>query len=184
MEEALFLDATTQAALVRSGEVSPDELVEQAISRIEKLKPELTPSSSRSSRRHAPRCKLPPRQPVSGHPLPAETSRLVSKGGLTCNSIAGVKASDYRAGHDSFYVERMRDAGFVLIGQMNLPEMGMSLLRQAYRGLRGENLERETISMEKRNVVRSLTRPRIREEKVVRRDMFFDGNGAGPSHPR
>jgi amidase len=56
----MFLDAASQAALVRSGEVSPDELVEQAISRIEKLTPELTPSSSRSSRRHAPRRKPHP----------------------------------------------------------------------------------------------------------------------------
>ncbi len=129
----MFLDAATQAALVRSGEVSPDELVEQAISRIEKLNPELTPSSSRSSRRHAPRREPPPRRPVSGRPLPAERSRLVSKGDLTCNSIARVKASDYRANHDSFHVERMRDPGLVLIGKTNLPEMGVWLLRQAWR---------------------------------------------------
>ena len=120
----MFLDAASQAALVRSGEVSPDELVEQAISRIEKLNPELTPSSSRSSRRHAPR-----RKP---HP-DGRLSRLVSKGDLTCNSIAGVKASDYRANHDSFYVERMSDAGLLLIGKTNMPEMGMWLLRQAWR---------------------------------------------------
>jgi hypothetical protein len=80
------------------------------------------------------------------------------------HSIVRVKASDYRANHDSFYVERMRDAGLLLIGKANLPEMGMWL--------------------SKCNVVRSLTRPRIREEKVVRRDMFFDCNGARPSHPR
>jgi amidase len=60
MEEVMFLDATRQAALVRSGEVSPDELVEQAIRRIEKLTPELALSSSFSSRRHAPRRKPPP----------------------------------------------------------------------------------------------------------------------------
>ena len=60
MEEAMFLGATTQAALVRSGEVSPDQLIACSTSRIEKLNLELTPSSSRSSRRHAPRRKLPP----------------------------------------------------------------------------------------------------------------------------
>jgi len=60
MEEAMFLGATTQAALVRSGEVSPDQLIACSTSRIEKLNLELTPSSSRPSRRHAPRCKLPP----------------------------------------------------------------------------------------------------------------------------
>ena len=133
MEEAMFLGATTQAALVRSGEVSPDQLIACSTSRIEKLNLELMPSSSRSSRRHAPRRKLPPRRPVSGRPLPAERSRLVSKGDLTYNSIAGVTASDYRANHDPFYVERMRDAGLLPIGKTNLPEMGMWLLRQAWR---------------------------------------------------
>jgi hypothetical protein len=33
----MFLDATRQAALVRSGEVSPDELVEQAIATLRSL---------------------------------------------------------------------------------------------------------------------------------------------------
>jgi hypothetical protein len=60
MEEAMFLGATTQAALVRSGEVSPDQLIACSTSRIEKLNLELTPSSSRSSRRHAPRRSCPP----------------------------------------------------------------------------------------------------------------------------
>jgi amidase len=64
----MFLDAARQAALVRSGEVSPDELVGQAISRIEKLNTELTPSSSRSSRRHAPSRRPPPDGRFQGVP--------------------------------------------------------------------------------------------------------------------
>src|SRR5438445_12976525 len=36
-----WLDATAQAELVRHGEASPTELVEDAIARIEKLNPEL-----------------------------------------------------------------------------------------------------------------------------------------------
>jgi amidase len=89
MEEVMFLDAASQAALVRSGEVSPDELVEQAISRIEKLNPELTPSSSRSSRRHAPRRKPHPDGQFRGVPYllkdlassPKVTSRATASPG-------------------------------------------------------------------------------------------------------
>ncbi len=41
MTDIAFLDATAQAALVRSGDVTPLELVEGAIERIERLNPEL-----------------------------------------------------------------------------------------------------------------------------------------------
>jgi amidase len=41
MTEPASLDATGQAELVRKGEVTPSELVEAAIVRIEKLNPQL-----------------------------------------------------------------------------------------------------------------------------------------------
>jgi amidase len=40
-EDTTWLDATGQAALVRSGSVSPAELVDEAIARIERLNPAL-----------------------------------------------------------------------------------------------------------------------------------------------
>ena len=40
-DELAFLDATAQAELVRSGEVTPRELVDAAIARIERLNPKL-----------------------------------------------------------------------------------------------------------------------------------------------
>jgi amidase len=49
---------------------------------------------------------------------------VVSAGDLNTSSIAGVKAAGYRADHDSYFVQRMRDAGFVLIGKANTPELG------------------------------------------------------------
>jgi Asp-tRNA(Asn)/Glu-tRNA(Gln) amidotransferase A subunit family amidase len=52
---------------------------------------------------------------------------LVSKGDPTSQGIAGVKASGYRADHDSFFVQRMREAGFVLLGKTNLDELGMGV---------------------------------------------------------
>src|SRR4051812_9761130 len=41
MTDLVWLDATAQAALVRSGEASPKELVEAAIARIEAVNPQL-----------------------------------------------------------------------------------------------------------------------------------------------
>jgi hypothetical protein len=71
----MFLDATTQAALVRSGEVSPDELVEQATSRIEKLNPELNAVVIPLFEKACAEAQAAPRRPVSGRPLPAESPR-------------------------------------------------------------------------------------------------------------
>jgi amidase len=53
------LDATAQADLVRTGEVSPLELVDAAINRVEKLNPQLNPGSIRASSRPASRRPLP-----------------------------------------------------------------------------------------------------------------------------
>ena len=41
MDELAYLDATAQAELVRGGEVTPVEMVDAAIERIERLNPEL-----------------------------------------------------------------------------------------------------------------------------------------------
>ena len=122
----MFLDATAQAALVRSGEVSPAELVEQAISRIEKLNPELNAVVIPLFEKACAEAQAAPDGPFRGVPYLLKDLALTSKGDPTYHSIAGVKASGYRADHDSFYVERMRNAGFVLTGKTNLPEMGMS----------------------------------------------------------
>jgi Asp-tRNA(Asn)/Glu-tRNA(Gln) amidotransferase A subunit family amidase len=125
MEGAAFLDATAEAALVRDGEVSPAELVEQAISRIERLNPELNAVVIPLFEKARAEAEVAPEGPFRGVPYLLKDLALVSKGDPTCQSIAGVKASGYRADHDSFFVEAMRGAGFVLIGKTNLDEMGM-----------------------------------------------------------
>jgi amidase len=58
MSELARLDATGQAELVRDGEVSPSELVEGAIARIEALNPELNAVIS-DPRRRADRAGQP-----------------------------------------------------------------------------------------------------------------------------
>jgi len=124
-DEPTALDATAQAALVRSGEVSPGELVERAIERIERLNPELNAVVIPLFEKARVEARVGLEGPFRGVPYLLKDLALVSKGDPTCQSIAGVKASGYRADHDSFFVERMREAGFALIGKTNLDEMGM-----------------------------------------------------------
>ena len=56
-DDLAFLDATAQAELVRSGQLSPVELVDAAINRIEKLNPEV--NAVIHSRFDQGRCALP-----------------------------------------------------------------------------------------------------------------------------
>jgi Asp-tRNA(Asn)/Glu-tRNA(Gln) amidotransferase A subunit family amidase len=72
----MSLDATAQAALVRSGDISPGELVELAIDRIERLNPELNavviPLFEKAH--------TAPDGPFRGVPYPLKDLALVSKG--------------------------------------------------------------------------------------------------------
>jgi Asp-tRNA(Asn)/Glu-tRNA(Gln) amidotransferase A subunit family amidase len=122
----MFLDATAQAALVRTGQIAPVELVEQAIGAIERLDPELNAVVIPLFDKALAEARTAPDGPFQGVPYLLKDLTLVSEGDLTCQAIAGVKAAGYRADHDSFYVQRMRAAGFVLVGKTNLPELGGS----------------------------------------------------------
>src|ERR1700730_1353415 len=102
----MFLDATAQAALVRSGEISPVELVERTIAGIERINPELNAVVIPLFEKACAEARSAPDGPFRGVPYLLKDLALVSRGDPTSNGIAGVKAAGYRADHDSFYVER------------------------------------------------------------------------------
>jgi amidase len=78
--DALSLDATGQAALVRSGEISPGELVELAIDRIERLNPELNAVVIPLFEKGRAEAQTAPGGPFRGRPLSAEGSRARLEG--------------------------------------------------------------------------------------------------------
>jgi amidase len=120
------LDATGQAALVRQGEVSAKELVEAAISRIEKLNPVLNAvvhqtfdaalTVAEQANDGAPFRGVPivvkDLAPTAGDPHTAGSRFLRDCG--------------YRAPHDSHVVERLRLAGFAILGRTNTSELGLA----------------------------------------------------------
>jgi Asp-tRNA(Asn)/Glu-tRNA(Gln) amidotransferase A subunit family amidase len=120
--DPLELDATAQAALVRAGDLTPSLLVEHAIDRIERLDPELNAVVIRLFEKGRAEAQAAPAGPFRGVPYLLKDLALVSAGDPTCQAIAGAKG--YRADHDSYFVTRMREAGFVLVGKTNLDELG------------------------------------------------------------
>src|SRR5262249_5007135 len=120
------LDATAQADLVRRRELSPRELVDAAIARIEKTNPRLnaviTPLFDKA------------RATASSPALPGGPFRGVPF--LLKDLVAHSAGDPYHAGmrllrdlgwvepHDTYLVARFRAAGFVFLGKTNVPELG------------------------------------------------------------
>jgi Asp-tRNA(Asn)/Glu-tRNA(Gln) amidotransferase A subunit family amidase len=120
-----LLDATDQASLIRSGEISPAELADRAIARIERMNPRLNAVVIPLFEKGRAEARSAPGGPFRGVPYLLKDLSLVSAGDPTSQGMAGAKAAGYRADHDSWFVERMRAAGFVLLGKTNLDELGM-----------------------------------------------------------
>lgn len=119
------LDATALAELVRRGEVSPAELVEEAIDRIGKVDPELNAIVIPLFEKGRAEAAAAPDGPFRGVPYVIKDLVVVSKGDPHTGSIIALKDADHRPGYDSHFVERMRRAGFVLVGKANTPELGI-----------------------------------------------------------
>ena len=118
------MDATAQAELVRSGEASPRELAEAAIERIEALNGELNAVihplfekalGERAGRRPVPRRAVPGQGPGLPH------------GGRSACTRAWrfLRDLDWTEPEDTWLARRFREAGFVIVGRTNTPELGI-----------------------------------------------------------
>jgi amidase len=124
-DEFARLDATAQALLVRRGEVTPLELVDAAIARVERLNPALNAviAEQFESAREVARNPLP-EGPFRGVPFllkdlggGAEAGRSLTLGSRLLKNFV----PDY----DSELVARFKSAGLVIIGRTSTPEFGI-----------------------------------------------------------
>lgn len=122
---ALWADATELARRVRAKEISSVQLTEAAIQRVEGVNPRLNAIILPLFDKAREQARTPASGPFTGVPYVLKDLSLVSKGDPLVSGIAGMKASGYRADHDSHFVTRMREAGFVLLGRANSPELGI-----------------------------------------------------------
>jgi amidase len=123
-DDTAWLDATGQAELIRSKEVSPAELVDAAIGRIEKLNPELNAVIHELFARARDQASgALPDGPFRGVPfllkdLAAELAGTPFNEGLAFSG-------DYRSPTTQTLTQRYIDAGFVICGKTNTPELGI-----------------------------------------------------------
>ena len=122
--EIARLDATAQAELVRTREVTPVELVDAAIERIQKVNPELnavvTPLYDQA--RETARTGLA-QGPFAGVPYLMKDIGAFLAGAPMSLGTALLK--DYVPDHDSELTLRLKKAGLIMLGKTSTPEFGL-----------------------------------------------------------
>ncbi|HGK6996854.1 TPA: amidase family protein [Streptococcus agalactiae] len=117
-------DGQDLANMVRSGQVTSEELVNMAYDIIAKENPSLNAviTTRRQEAIEEARKLKDTNQPFLGVPLLVKGLGHSIKGGETNNGLiyAGGKISTF----DSSYVKKYKDLGFIILGQTNFPEYG------------------------------------------------------------
>ena len=118
----MFAGVARQAEMVAAGEVSPRDLVEASLERIERLNPRLNAFRvvfAEQARAEADALGEPDGRPLFGVPVAIKDDQDVA-GEPTCFGTSLVMPP---AGADSEIVRRLRAAGAIVIGKTNVPEL-------------------------------------------------------------
>jgi amidase len=115
------LDATAQAELVRTGQLSARELVQSAIERIESLNPQLNAVVTPMYERALSRAMVD--GPFSG--VPYLVKDLIVEVAGTRFTEGSAFLRDNVSTVDSALVTRLERAGLVIVGKTNTPEFGL-----------------------------------------------------------
>jgi amidase len=121
----MFRSALELSGMVRAGEISGRELVEECLRRIDQLDPlvgAFTHVAHDSAMADAAAVRAGDPRPFAGVPIAIKDNRAVAGMPVTmCSDLFG----DHVPPHDAFLVRRLRNAGFVIVGKTALPEMGI-----------------------------------------------------------
>ena len=127
IEDLSTLDATAQAALVAHGELTPLELVDAAIERIELLNPLLNAViHERFERARAEARGALPDGPFRGVPFLVKDAVCHTKGDPYHLGMRVLKEAKWIADSDTWLAARFSAAGFVFVGKTNTPELATS----------------------------------------------------------
>ena len=126
MTDATWLDATAQAELVRSGDVSPADLVEAAITRIEVLNPQLDAViRTRFDAARAEAAGVLPDGPFRGVPILLKDLGCFVAGEPTAFGLGPLRELPWPV--TSYLADQFQAAGFVRLGRTNVPELGTTV---------------------------------------------------------
>ena len=128
MEELIFKPVMDLAALIRDGQVSATEVVEAHLRRIESVNPkinafiEVSAEEALAEARATDAAGADANRPFAGVPIGVKANTPVEGRLLT---HATRMLDGHKASHSAYLVDRLRQAGFVIVGMTNLPELGI-----------------------------------------------------------
>jgi amidase len=124
--DSMFRPAVELAAMVRDGEVSSRELVEAAYEAIERRNGELSAFVTLSRERalaEADAVKAGDERPLAGVPIAIKDLVALTEG---IRTTMGMRAmGDWVPDQDTALVRRLREAGAIIVGKTNTPELGI-----------------------------------------------------------
>lgn len=128
--DTCFTDATTLAAEIRDGDRSPVTVIDEHIERIKKHNNDLTAYVTvleESARKRARQIEEAIEAgedvgPLAGVPVAIKDLYAFKEGAR--NTFGCKPLADLRADRDATFVERIEDAGAVVLGKTNTPEFG------------------------------------------------------------
>jgi amidase len=126
--QTTWMDATAQAELVRSGQASPTELVDDAIERIERVNPQLDAvirDRFDDARKEA--AGDLPDGPFRGVPMLLKDLGCHVAGEATNYGTSFLRDAELRWPAESYLAQQFRAAGFVFVGRTNVPEFGTTV---------------------------------------------------------
>ena len=131
MPDVTFLSAVCMAEQIRQKKLSPIELVEAHLLRIEKLNPKLNAfvqvdsEGARSQARAADDAVVCGRKLGPLHGIPISIKSSIEVMGMRCESGTKLRAG-FVAAQDAPLVSRLRNAGAIILGNTNTPELLMA----------------------------------------------------------
>ena len=127
-DDLAALDATAQAALVRDGTVTPAELVDAALARIEAVDPTINAVIHRlDEKARAAAAGDLPDGPFRGVPMLVKDAVCQTAGDPYHCGMRFLKERGHRAETDTYLAQRFRQAGFVFVGKTNTPELATTV---------------------------------------------------------
>ena len=126
-DEWAAMDATAQAELVARGEVTPLELVDAAIARIEAVDPKLNAVVHRAFERgrRLAQSKELGSGPFRGVPFLMKDCGGAEAGEPHCVGMNFLSNAGWREQEDAYLTKRVREAGFVSLGRTSSPELAL-----------------------------------------------------------
>jgi len=131
MRELTFLSAVSMAEKIRRKELSPVELVEAHLTRVEKLNPKLNAFVQVDTQGARQQARVAEAAVSSGqklgplHGVPLSIKSSIEVAGLRCESGTKLRAGTIAA-QDAPLVARLRRAGAIILGVTNTPELLMA----------------------------------------------------------